>query len=108
MSLRETFVTNVRQYRKKAHLSQQELAEKFPELNLKVLIGSVRNTKRVNDIFKTYRPNIVYHAAFVPLGQAQAGAYAPGSVPQPQLYHEGALRRCADHGSLELSLPIDH
>ncbi len=28
MSLRETFVTNVRQYRKKAHLSQQELAEK--------------------------------------------------------------------------------
>ncbi len=50
-------------YENSAYDIQQELAEKFPELNLKVLIGSVRNTKRVNDIFMTYRPNIVYHAA---------------------------------------------
>ena len=28
-----------------------------------VLIGSVRNTARVEDIFRTYRPHIVYHAA---------------------------------------------
>ena len=50
-------------YENNAYDVQQELAEKFPELNLKVLIGSVRNTERVRDVFSTYRPDIVYHAA---------------------------------------------
>ncbi len=50
-------------YENSAYDIQQELAERFPELNLKVLIGSVRNTQRVKDVFKTYRPDIVYHAA---------------------------------------------
>ncbi|MDE6882086.1 MAG: polysaccharide biosynthesis protein [Lachnospiraceae bacterium] len=42
---------------------QQELKEKYPELDLVVLIASVRNTNRMNYIFSTYRPHIVYHAA---------------------------------------------
>lgn len=42
---------------------QQELKARFPELNLVVLIASVRNTKRMDLIFKKYRPDIVYHAA---------------------------------------------
>lgn len=42
---------------------QQELKQKFPELNLVVLIASVRNTNRMNYIFSKYSPNIVYHAA---------------------------------------------
>lgn len=42
---------------------QQELKEKFPELNLVVLIGSVRNTHRIETVMKTYHPHIVYHAA---------------------------------------------
>jgi FlaA1/EpsC-like NDP-sugar epimerase len=42
---------------------QLELRHKFPELNLVVAIGSVRNTKRVDWIFRTYHPEIVYHAA---------------------------------------------
>jgi FlaA1/EpsC-like NDP-sugar epimerase len=42
---------------------QQELKKKFPELDLVVLIASVRNTNRMNYIFSTYRPDIVYHAA---------------------------------------------
>lgn len=50
-------------YENSAYDIQQELVKKFPELNLLVLIGSVRNTNRVNDIFDSYRPNIVYHAA---------------------------------------------
>ena len=41
----------------------QELKEKYPELNLVVLIGSVRNTSRINYVFETYHPDIVYHAA---------------------------------------------
>ena len=42
---------------------QQELKLKFPDLNLMVLIASVRNTNRMNYIFSKYCPNIVYHAA---------------------------------------------
>ncbi|MBQ7598094.1 MAG: polysaccharide biosynthesis protein [Clostridia bacterium] len=42
---------------------QLELQEKYPDLNLKVLIGSVRDSRRQYEIFSTYRPEIVYHAA---------------------------------------------
>ncbi len=42
---------------------QNELKQKFPELELTVLIASVRNTKRMDLIFEKYRPDIVYHAA---------------------------------------------
>ncbi len=42
---------------------QNELRNRYPELNLVVLIASVRNTKRMDMIFETYRPDIVYHAA---------------------------------------------
>lgn len=42
---------------------QNELKVKFPDLDLVVLIGSVRNTNRMNWIFETYHPEIIYHAA---------------------------------------------
>ena len=42
---------------------QQEIRQKYPKLDMEVLIGSVRNTARVEEIFKQYRPDIVYHAA---------------------------------------------
>lgn len=42
---------------------QNELKVKFPELNLVVLIASVRNTNRMNWIFEHYKPEIIYHAA---------------------------------------------
>lgn len=50
-------------YENNAYQIQQELIRKFPGLNLQVLIGSVRNTNRVNEVFESYRPDIVYHAA---------------------------------------------
>ena len=50
-------------YENNAYDIQQELKSKYPELNLTVLIGSVRNTSRVRMIFEQYRPAIVYHAA---------------------------------------------
>ncbi len=52
---------------------QQELKRKYPDLNLVVLIASVRNTNRLNSIFSQYHPDIVYHAAahkHVPLMEA--------------------------------------
>lgn len=50
-------------YENNAYEIQQELLYKYPELNLVVLIASVRNTNRINEIFKTYKPQIIYHAA---------------------------------------------
>lgn len=52
---------------------QNELKANFPELNLVVLIASVRNTARIDHVFEMYRPDIVYHAAahkHVPLMEA--------------------------------------
>jgi FlaA1/EpsC-like NDP-sugar epimerase len=50
-------------YENNAYEIEQELKEKFPALNLKVLIGSVRDSRRINSVFATYHPDIVYHAA---------------------------------------------
>ena len=42
---------------------QLELRRTHPELNLVALVGSVRNTKRIESVMGTYRPDIVFHAA---------------------------------------------
>ena len=50
-------------YENNAYDIELELRHNFPELNLVVLIASVRNLDRLDSIFDTYRPNLVYHAA---------------------------------------------
>ena len=50
-------------YENNAYEIQQELRRDCPNLNLVVLIASVRNTYRISGIMKTYRPDIVFHAA---------------------------------------------
>lgn len=50
-------------YENNAYSIQLELKEKYPDLNLETLIGSVRDSRRMFEIFETYRPQIVYHAA---------------------------------------------
>lgn len=50
-------------YENNAYDIQQELIRNNPDLNLVVLIGSVRDENRLEDIFCKYRPDIVYHAA---------------------------------------------
>ncbi len=50
-------------YENNAYEIQQELKSKHKELDLVVLIASVRNTLRINNIFEEYKPDIVYHAA---------------------------------------------
>ena len=50
-------------YENNAYEIQQELKTKYPYLDLVVLIGSVRNGRKVNSVFAKYRPDIVYHAA---------------------------------------------
>ena len=50
-------------YENNAHAIGLELKDKYPDLDLDVLIGSVRDAQRVQSIFKKYRPQIVYTAA---------------------------------------------
>ncbi len=50
-------------YENSAYDIQMELNRTCPELNLKVLIGSVRNTARLDYVLGTYRPELVFHAA---------------------------------------------
>lgn len=46
-----------------AYEVQQELRRKYPESKLTVLIGSVRDEKRLCEVFEEYKPDVVYHAA---------------------------------------------
>ncbi len=50
-------------YENNAYEIEQELKRKHPEVNLIVLIGSVRDSRRVNQVFELYKPDVVYHAA---------------------------------------------
>ena len=50
-------------YENNAYDIQLELKRKYPNLDLVTLIGSVRDARRINSVFETYRPNICYHAA---------------------------------------------
>lgn len=50
-------------YENNAYDIQQELQRSYPDLNLVTLIGSVRNTARLDYVLGTYRPELVFHAA---------------------------------------------
>ena len=50
-------------YENNAYDIQMELREKYPDLDLVVLIGSVRDSRRIFGVFDEYRPQVVYHAA---------------------------------------------
>ena len=70
-------------YENNAYEIQQELKSRYPELDLVVLIASVRNTLRINNIFEEYKPDIVYHAAahkHVPLMEDSPGEAIKNNV----------------------------
>lgn len=50
-------------YENNAHTIGLELRDQFPQLNLEVLIGSVRDSRRIWQVFEKYKPDVVYHAA---------------------------------------------
>ena len=50
-------------YENNAYDIQQELRRNYPDLKVYAQIGSVRDEKRVDLLFKTFRPEIVFHAA---------------------------------------------
>ncbi|MBO4824214.1 MAG: polysaccharide biosynthesis protein [Lachnospiraceae bacterium] len=70
-------------YENNAYDIQQELKRKYPKLDLVVLIASVRNEERIDQIFDEYRPDIVYHAAahkHVPLMEDSPGEAIKNNV----------------------------
>ena len=50
-------------YENNAYEIELELREKYPELNLVALIGSVRDSRRLDQVFREYHPEVIYHAA---------------------------------------------
>ena len=50
-------------YENNAYDIQMELKHRYPDLNLEVLIGSVRNTNRVEYVVGRYKPDLIFHAA---------------------------------------------
>lgn len=50
-------------YENSAYEIQMELKKRYPTLNLVVLIGSVRDSRRISQVFRDHRPEIVFHAA---------------------------------------------
>lgn len=50
-------------YENNAYDIQLELRKKYPKLNLEVIIGSVRDSRKIFKVFESYRPQLVYHAA---------------------------------------------
>lgn len=82
-------------YENSAYEIQQELLRKYPNLNLTVLIASVRNTNRIEGIFCTYRPDIVYHAAahkHVPLMEVSPNEAVKNNVMGTYKTAQAAIR----------------
>ena len=50
-------------YENNAYDIEQELRSRYSDLNLKVLIGSVRDSRCLDNVFAAYKPDLVYHAA---------------------------------------------
>ncbi|QEK13191.1 polysaccharide biosynthesis protein [Crassaminicella thermophila] len=86
-------------YENNAYDIQNELIRNHPELNLEVLIASVRDRKRMEEIFSKYKPNVVFHAAahkHVPLMEAN-----PQEAIKNNVFGTLNVAECADTYKVE-------
>ena len=70
-------------YENNAYELQNELKRRFPQLDMEVIIGSVRDKQRIEHIFYTVRPDVVFHAAahkHVPLMELSPGEAVKNNV----------------------------
>ena len=58
---REIVVLDI--YENNAYDLQQDLKRHYPDLNLRVVIASIRDKERINQIFEEIKPSVVFHAA---------------------------------------------
>lgn len=81
-------------YENNAYDLQMELLRAYPDLNLEVLIASVRDRARLESIFSTYRPAVVFHAAahkHVPLME-----HNPSEAIKNNVFGTLNVAECAD------------
>ncbi len=81
-------------YENNAYEIEQELKRKLPNLNLLTLIASIRDSGKMEDVFKTYRPDIVFHAAahkHVPLMET-----SPNEAVKNNILGTYKVVKCAD------------
>ena len=81
-------------YENSAYEIEQELKRKLPNLNLVTLIASIRDSVKMDDVFKTYRPDIVFHAAahkHVPLMET-----SPNEAVKNNIIGTYKVVKCAD------------
>ncbi|QZY55564.1 nucleoside-diphosphate sugar epimerase/dehydratase [Crassaminicella profunda] len=86
-------------YENNAYDIQNELIRNYPELDLEVLIASVRDRKRMEEIFSKYKPNVVFHAAahkHVPLMET-----SPQEAIKNNVFGTLNVAECADRYGVE-------
>ena len=86
-------------YENNAYDLQIELRKKYPELKLEVLIGSVRDIERLEEVFETYKPKVVFHAAahkHVPLMED-----SPDEAIKNNVYGTYKVASCCEKYSVE-------
>ncbi|MFL7795523.1 polysaccharide biosynthesis protein [Clostridium chauvoei] len=86
-------------YENTAYDLQMELQRNMPELNQKVVIASIRDKKRLADVFEKYKPNVVFHAAahkHVPLME-----FNPAEAIKNNVQGTLNVAQCADRFGVE-------
>ena len=91
-------------YENNAYEIEQELKRKHPAMNLLTLIASVRDKRKMRDVFEKYRPQIVFHAAahkHVPLMET-----SPNEAVKNNVFGTLNVARCADEYGVETFVQI--
>lgn len=91
-------------YENNAYEIEQELKRKFPDLQLLTLIASVRDENKMKDVFRRYRPQIVFHAAahkHVPLMET-----SPCEAVKNNVFGTLNVAKCADMFGVETFVQI--
>ena len=86
-------------YENNAYEIEQELKRKRPSLSVLTLIASVREEKKMRDVFDKYRPQIVFHAAahkHVPLMES-----SPCEAVKNNVFGTWNVAKCADEFKVE-------
>lgn len=91
-------------YENNAYDLQMEMKMKYPFLNLVVLIASVRDSDRLNYIFKKYKPDVVFHAAahkHVPLMED-----SPGEAVKNNVFGTYNIAKCSSENNVKKFIMI--
>lgn len=91
-------------YENNAYDIEQELKRRHPELNLVVLIASIRDMGKMEDVFTKYSPEIVFNAAahkHVPLMET-----SPNEAVKNNVFGTLNVAKCADKYNAKVFVQI--